>query len=192
MKIVLNDPVHHAQRQSGVAAWFDGYPLIGDGCRGAETRIDINDFGTALASAHDVAQFRRMGIGKIAPPNDNHVRILLVIAGVMGAANDAVDHFHAHRSPMIAHDPFDIPCCTTVARGKARGRLHGELRLVARKRIERAGGRSVLALRFLHALCNLVHCLIPADALEFAAASLSNPLHGMHDTQVLVLNALDI
>ncbi len=189
--VVGDDPVDHAERERRVAAGADGNPLVGDGGGRGEARINVDDLRTALAGAHNVAQLARVGVGQVAAPDDHHVRVLLVVARVVGAADDAVDHLHAHGSAVIAHDALDVPGGGTVASGEARGRLHGQLALVARERVERAGGGAVFLLRLLQTRRDLVHGLIPADALEFAAAALARALHGVHDAQVLVLHALD-
>src|SRR5699024_10540206 len=129
--------------QRRVAAGLDRYPLVGDGGRGAESWVDVDDLGAALAGAHDVAQLACVRVGQVATPDDDHVGVLLVVARVVGAADDAVDHLHAHGRPVVAHDALDVVHRAPVAAGKPRGRLHGQLRLVAGERVERAGRRAV-------------------------------------------------
>ena len=92
---------------------------------------------------------------------------------------------------MVAHDALDVPRCSAVATGEAGGGLHGQLALIAREGVERAGRGPVFLFRFLHASSNLVHGLIPADALKLAATALARALHGVHDAQIFILHALN-
>ena len=133
-----------------------------------------------------------MRVGEVAAPQHEHVRVLLVVARVVRGPDDAEAHLHAHGRAVIAHDALNVPGSGTVAAGKARGGLHGKLALIARERVERAGRGAILRLGGLHALGNLVHRLLPANALEDALAAFAHALHRVHDAQILVLHALDV
>ena len=56
VQVVGDDPVDHAHSQCRVRAGLDGNPLVGDGGRAAEARVDVDDLAATLARPDDVAQ----------------------------------------------------------------------------------------------------------------------------------------
>ena len=187
VQVLADDDVHHAEGQSRVGLGLDGDPLIGDGRRGAQARIHDDDLGTVLASLHEVAELGGVGVGHVAAPEHHHLGVQ-VVARVVGAAALAEAERHAHGGAMVAHNALDVEGGGAIGASKTGGCLPGELRQVARERVEAASLRAILRLGGLHALGDLVDGLFPGDLLELAAAALAGALHGMHDAHALIVS----
>ena len=190
LAVVGDDPVHHAQGQRGVGLRVDGNPLIGHGGCGALARVDDDDLAAGLLGGHVVAQLGGVGVGDVAAPHDEQLRVE-VVTRVVRAAAGAEAHGHAHGGAAVAHDAFDVPRRGADAGGIARGSLPAHLAQVARERVER-GLRGVLGDDGVELLGDEVHGLVPANALKLARTALADALHGPHDAGLFVLDALNV
>ena len=190
LAVVGDNPVHHAQGQCGVGLRVDGDPLVCHGGSGALARVDDDDLAAGLFGGHVVAQLGGVGVGDVAAPHDEQLRVE-VVTRVVRAAAGAEAHGHAHGGAAVTHDAFDVPRRGTDAGGIASGSLPAHLAQITCERVER-GLRGVLGDDGVELLGDEVHGLVPANALELARAALADALHRPHDAGLFVLDALNV